>query len=182
MIQILYLPPFIFGKKYQSGHNLVELVPEVWMHLNNNEIIYHFAYFQYVFTILIIFSVLDIELWCTWCIIREIFMEFDSSEAVLTDLGQTKWENVYPRSFPSLWVSVISTVSWLRGFAIPPLFSPLSLFLDFFSTCTCAIVRIHTGEGSIMFASIFCVGKGGGQPGLNGYHLPGFFSWLPIDV
>lgn len=104
-------------------------MPEVWMHLNNNEIIYHF---QYVFTILIILSVLDIELWCTWCIIREIFMEFNSSEAVLTDLGQTKRENVHPRSFPSLWVSVIYTVSWLRGFAIPPLFSPLSLFISWF--------------------------------------------------
>lgn len=126
------------------------------MHLNNNEIIYHFAYFQYVFTILIIFSVLDIELWCTWSIIREIFMEFDFREAVLTDPGQTKLENVHPRSFPSLWVLVISTVSWLRGFAISPLFPALSLFSFwfFFSTCTCAIVRIYTGEESIMLAII----------------------------
>lgn len=29
-------------------------------------------------------------------------MEFDFREAVLTDPGQTKLENVHPRSFPSL--------------------------------------------------------------------------------
>lgn len=47
IIQILNLPPFIFGKKYQSGHDLVQLVPEIWMHyLNNNGTIYCFAYFS----------------------------------------------------------------------------------------------------------------------------------------